>query len=82
MRCVKEKTKMTIRKAAQEYEPSILARYLIDVATAFSRFYNECSVANIEDEELKKERCVLVYATSIVIKKGLSILGIDCPEKM
>ena len=73
---------MTIRKAAQEYEPSILARYLIDVATAFSRFYNECSVANIEDEELKKARCVLVYATSIVIKKGLSILGIDCPEKM
>ncbi|MBQ8379426.1 MAG: hypothetical protein IJX34_01260 [Clostridia bacterium] len=27
-------------------------------------------------------RCILVYATSIVIKKGLSILGIDCPEKM
>ena len=71
-----------LEKAAQEYEPSILARYLIDVATAFSRFYNECSVANIEDEELKKARCVLVYATSIVIKKGLSILGIDCPEKM
>lgn len=77
-----EKFEMTIRKAAQEYEPSILARYLIDVATAFSRFYNECSVANIEDEELKKARCVLVYAASIVIKKGLSILGIDCPEKM
>ena len=34
------------------------------------------------DEELKKARCVLVYAASIVIKKGLSILGIDCPEKM
>ncbi len=71
-----------IEKAAQDYEPSILARYLIDVATAFSRFYNECSVANIEDEKLKEARCALVYATSIVIKKGLSILGIECPEKM
>ena len=77
-----EKFESIIRKAANEYEPSVLARYLIDVATAFSRFYNECSVANIDDENLKKARCVLVYATSIVIKKGLSILGIDCPEKM
>lgn len=77
-----EKFGKVIKKAAEEYEPSILARYLIDVATAFSRFYNECSVANLEDEKLKEARCVLVYATSIVIKKGLSILGIDCPEKM
>lgn len=77
-----EKFEAIIRKAANEYEPSILARYLIDVATAFSRFYNECSVANCDDEKLKETRCTLVYATSIVIKKGLSILGIDCPEKM
>ncbi len=77
-----EKFEAIIRKAANEYEPSILARYLIDVATSFSRFYNECSVANCDDDKLKEVRCTLVYATSIVIKKGLSILGIDCPEKM
>ena len=77
-----EKFGKVIKRAAEEYEPSILARYLIDVATAFSRFYNECSVANLENEKLKEARCVLVYATSIVIKKGLSILGIECPEKM
>lgn len=77
-----EKFESIIRKAANEYEPSILSRYLIDVATQFSRFYNECSVANLEDENLKYARCILVYATSIVIKRGLSILGIDCPEKM
>lgn len=77
-----EKFEAVIRKAANEYEPSVLARYLIDVSVAFSRFYNECSVANISDENLKQARCVLVYATSLVIKKGLSILGIECPEKM
>lgn len=77
-----EKFGKIIKKAADEYEPSVLARYLIDVATAFSRFYNECSVANLEDEELKEARSVFVYATSIVIKKGLSLLGIECPEKM
>jgi arginyl-tRNA synthetase len=72
----------TIKKAAEEYEPSILARYLIEVATLFSRFYNECSVANEEDEKTKEARCILVYATSLVIKNGLKILGIDCPDKM
>lgn len=71
-----------IKKAAEEYEPSILARYLIEVATLFSRFYNECSVANEEDEKTKEARCILVYATSLVIKNGLKILGIDCPDKM
>ena len=77
-----EKFKSIIQKAANDYEPSVLAHYLIDVATLFSRFYNECSVANVEDENLKLARCILVYSTSIVIKKGLGILGIDCPEKM
>lgn len=70
-----------IKKAADEYEPAILTRYLVEVATLFSRFYNECSVL-VEDEKLKNARCSLVYATSIVIKRGLKILGIECPEKM
>ena len=71
-----------IRRAASENEPSILAKYMIDVAASFSRFYNECQVATLEDEKLKAARCALVYATSIVIKKGLGILGVECPEKM
>ena len=81
---IKELEKLTsiIKKASDEYEPSILARYLIDVATSFSKFYNECSVINVEDDELKDARCALVYATSVVIKNGLKILGIDCPDKM
>jgi arginyl-tRNA synthetase len=36
----------------------------------------------VEDEKLKEARLSIVYATSIVLKKGLSILGIECPEKM
>ena len=71
-----------IRRAASENEPSILAKYMIDVAASFSRFYNECQVATLDDEKLKAARCALVYATSIVIKKGLGILGVECPEKM
>lgn len=77
-----EKFKDIIQKSAEEYEPAILSRYLIEVATLFSRFYNECSVLNVESENLKIARCILVYATGIVIKKGLNIIGVECPEKM
>lgn len=70
-----------ISKAAENYEPAILARYMIDIATSFSRFYNDLPVIS-NDKELTISRCALVYATGLVIKKGLKILGIDCPEKM
>lgn len=70
-----------IKKAAEEYEPSILARYLIDVASQFSRFYNNQQVLT-DNDDLKSARCLIVYATGIVIKKGLAILGIEVPDKM
>lgn len=70
-----------IKRSAENYEPSILARYLIDVSAQFSRFYNNCPVIT-NDIELKKVRCLLVYITGIVIKKGLTILGIEAPNKM
>lgn len=70
-----------ILQAAQNYEPSILARYVIDVASLFSSFYNNCPVL-IQDENLKKARCSLIYAVSIVMEKCLKILGIKMPDKM
>ena len=80
---IKELSKFSdiIKKAADEYEPSILARYLIDVASMYSRFYNECTVI-VDDEKLKTARLSLCYSCGIVIKKGLEILGISCPDEM
>lgn len=71
-----------IRKSANSYEPSILTRYIIDISALFSKFYNNCKVLSCEDEYVKQARLALVYATSIVIKNGLTILGIECPDKM
>lgn len=70
-----------LKKMAKECEPAILARFLIEVATLFSRFYNECPILS-ENESLKVARLALVYAVSIVIEKGLQILGMECPDKM
>ena len=77
-----DRFKSVIKEAASEYEPAILTRYLIDVASLFSTFYNNNKVLNVDEIEVKEARLMLAYVTSIVIKKGLNILGINAPEKM
>lgn len=68
--------------ALDKLEPSILTRYVVDVAKAFNKFYNAHSVLNLEDESLKATRLKLVKASSQVIKNALALLGIDVVEKM
>ena len=68
--------------ALDKLEPSIVTRYVIEVAKAFNRFYNAHSVLNLEDEVLKATRLKLVEASSQVIKNALELLGIDVVEKM
>lgn len=68
-------------KAKEKYEPSLITRHLTDIASSFNKFYNSSKIM-VEDEKLKEERLALTYATSIVIKSGLAILGIKTVEKM
>lgn len=63
-------------------EPSVLTRYIIDVAKGFNKFYNAHSIVNAEDEETKVARIKLVEATCQVIKNGLNLLGIEVVEEM
>ena len=62
-------------------EPSILARYLIDLAKAYSSFYNENKII-VENKDVQNVRVYLTYATSEVLKQGANLLGIEMPEKM
>ena len=71
-----------ITLALDKLEPSILTRYVIEVAKGFNKFYNAHSVLNLEDEDLKATRLNLVKASLQVIKNGLELLGIDVVEKM
>ena len=71
-----------IHLAVEKLEPSIVTRYVIEVAKAFNKFYNAHSVLNLEDEGLKKARLELVEASCQVIKNALYLLGIDVVEKM
>lgn len=71
----------TVEQATSKNEPSILSHYLIDLAKAFSSFYNENKII-LEDKKIQNARVYLTYAVNIVLKNGAELLGINMPEKM
>ena len=71
----------TIETAAQKNEPSIIARYLIDVAQSFSSFYNEHKIIT-DDKETQDARLALTYCVGTVLKTGVTLLGMEMPNKM
>ncbi len=71
----------TIEIAACKNEPSIISRYLIDLAHAYSSFYNENKII-VEDKKIADARIYLTYATNIVLKIGAQLLGMEMPDKM
>jgi arginyl-tRNA synthetase len=70
-----------IKDAADKYEPSVVARFAVDVAQAFNKFYNSTRI-NVEDKELKNARVMLTYLTKNTICEALALLGIEAPEAM
>lgn len=70
-----------VENAAQKNEPSIVARYLIDVAQSFSTFYNEHKIIT-EDKSIQYIRLALTYCVGIVLKTGVELLGMEMPNKM
>ena len=70
-----------IKTAVDKNEPSILSRYLLELAKNFSRYYNEHHII-CDQKEVQDARLLLTKVTGDVIKVGLGLLGISCPEKM
>lgn len=70
-----------IKDAADKYEPSVVARYAVDVAQAFNKFYNSTRI-NVDDVKLKNARVMLTYLTKNTISEALNLLGIEAPEAM
>ena len=68
-------------QVTEKNEPSILSRYLIDVAKAYSNFYNENKIIN-EDKNLQNARVYLTYSVGKILKIGAGLLGIEMPDRM
>ncbi len=66
-------------RAANNHSPNLLCNYLYNLASKFNSFYNAQKIVGGENEEF---RLALTSATANTLKHGLSILGIESPEKM
>ncbi|WP_369899885.1 arginine--tRNA ligase [Bacillus manliponensis] len=75
-----ERFPAVIETAFAKYEPSQIAKYLLDVAQAFNKYYGNVRI--LEDNEEKESRLALVYAVMIVLQEGLRLLGVEAPEEM
>lgn len=67
--------------AAQKYEPSIVARYVIALATAFNKFYHDCTILQAE-EKAKKARLLLTDLVQKILYEACGLLGMECPQEM
>lgn len=70
-----------ITEAANNYKPSIIANYLIELSQNFNSFYVKLPVLKAE-KQLKEARLMLIAAVKQVLKTGLNLLGIEAPERM
>ena len=71
----------TVETAAEKYEPSVISRYLLDVAAAYNRFYLNCRIIG-QAPDVSYTRLALTSLVAEVLKKGLNLLLIKAPDKM
>lgn len=70
----------TIQRAADKFDPSIVAKFAILLAQSFNKYYAHTRI--LDDSPERDSRLALAYATGIVLKEALRLLGVDAPEKM
>ena len=71
-----------LRKAEENYDPSELCHYVLQLAKLFNRFYTQHSILNHENQEIKNYRIYLTSLVSNSLEKSLNLLGILAPERM
>lgn len=70
-----------IIQAMEKSEPSIISKYLIELAKSYSYFYGQNKII-CEDKELQDARLYITYMTKVILTNGLGLLGIEVPDKM
>ena len=71
-----------VRQAGQEYSPSSVAAYCYDLVKEYNQFYHDFSILREEDAQKKAFRLVLSKNVAKVVRLGMSLLGIEMPERM
>ena len=71
-----------VRDAIDTYEPSVITRYILDVAGAYNRFYHNCTILGAEDAEVKSTRLALTEATKTVLGNAFGLICLAKTEKV
>ena len=71
-----------VRQAGQEYSPSSVAAYCYDLVKEYNQFYHDFSILREEDAKKRAFRLVLSKNVAKVVRLGMSLLGIEMPERM
>jgi arginyl-tRNA synthetase len=72
----------TFVRSAEELNPTLLCLYANDLAQRFHEFYEKSDISHLKDEELKRQRAILVDATGTVLKRVTGLLGLKLAERM
>ena len=72
----------TIRRSAENFDASVIAVYIYDVAKLFSKFYQECPILGSTDENLKRARLTLASATLRVLKEAMGLVLVPYLDRM
>ena len=73
---------VTVKEAGKEYSPAYIANYIYDLVKEYNQFYHDFSILREENPEIKQFRLVLSENVAKVVKSGMSLLGIEVPERM
>lgn len=69
-----------VKRAAENYDSSLIAKYAINLAQAFNKYYAHTRI--LDESPERDSRLALSYSTAVVLKEALRLLGVDAPEKM
>ena len=71
-----------VEDAGKEYSPALIANYIYDLVKEYNQFYHDFSILKEENENLKIFRLLLSYNVAKIIRLGMSLLGIEVPDRM
>ncbi|MCE3278692.1 MAG: arginyl-tRNA synthetase [Bacteroidetes bacterium] len=72
----------TVKQAAHDYSPALIANYVYDLAKEYSQFYHDTPILKEENKTLLMFRLQLSHTIGIAIKSSMGLLGIEVPERM
>lgn len=84
MSCIKVLSEFpsVVSNAAEEYNPAAVCQYVLDLAKAYNKVYNEVSILKETDTDLRNMRLHLASQTAQILQRGLQLIGIETVERM